>query len=135
VYLPLGFTGTIVLGSSTEKEEPEPAAVAATGEEAIEAGCRFSGNNIEDEPGSMHIVACPAGCAEGGALWGTDVYTGDSSICKAAIHAGLIDPQGGNVGVILEKGRPAYRGSTRNKIESRDYGKYRSSFRLASLKE
>jgi LCCL domain-containing protein/TIR domain-containing protein len=116
---------------------PEPPVVPAPtppqplSEEVIEAGCSFSANQIKGEPGSTHIVSCPAGCSEGGSLWGTDVYTGDSGICKAAIHAGLIDPQGGRVGVILEKGRPAYRGSTRNKIKSSDYGEYSSSFRLA----
>jgi LCCL domain-containing protein/VWA domain-containing protein len=109
---------------------PTPPPAPTTVEEVIEAGCSFQGGQIKGKLGSTHIVSCPAGCSEGLSIWGTDVYTGDSSICRAAIHAGLIDPQGGRVGVVLEKGRPAYRGSTQNEIRSSDYGAYGSSFRL-----
>ncbi|AMK77819.1 MULTISPECIES: LCCL domain-containing protein [Methylomonas] len=100
--------------------------------EIIEAGCSFSAAQIEGEPGSTHLVACPAECdAAYQILNGTDTYTSNSYICLAAIHAGLIGPQGGAVQVIIEKGRPAYRGSIRHKIQSSDYGKYEGSFRLA----
>ena len=27
-----------------------------------------------------------------GPVWGTDVYTGDSSVASAAVHAGLVEP-------------------------------------------
>lgn len=100
--------------------------------EIIEAGCSFSAAQIEGEPGSTHLVACPAECDSAyQILNGTDTYTNNSYICLAAIHAGLIGPQGGTVQVIIEKGRPAYRGSIRHKIQSSDYGKYDGSFRLA----
>jgi len=78
----------------------------------------------------VHLVSCPANCAAAGGLWGTDVYTGDSGICRAAIHAGLLSNAGGFVVVGLEPGRPAYRGSVRNQITSSDYGNYGSSFHL-----
>lgn len=117
-----------------EKREIQPVTVANTSTEIIEAGCSFSAIQIHGEPGSTHIVSCPAGC-DGVyyILHGTDVYTGHSYICAAAIHAGLINPQGGSVEVIIEKGRPAYRGSTQHKINSGDLGKFDSSFRLAPL--
>ena len=54
----------------------------------------------------------------------------DSAICRAAIHAGLITEQGGEVTVVLEPGRPAYRGSHRHGIESSDYGRYGASYRF-----
>ncbi|MFQ5458764.1 MAG: LCCL domain-containing protein, partial [Myxococcota bacterium] len=110
---------------------PEP--VATAGKEVIEAGCSFAAAHIEGAPGSRHVVSCPSECAMVGSLWGTGYYTSDSKICKAAIHAGLLGPEGGMVGVILEKGRPAYRGSTHNQISSSDYGKYGGSFRLAPV--
>ena len=103
-----------------------PAPVA----QVIEAGCSYNAGQIEDQVGSMHLVACPPGCASAGGLWGTDVYTADSAICRAAIHAGLVTDAGGTVAVILEPGRPAYRGSVRNAIHSNDYGNYAKSFRL-----
>ncbi|WP_446810115.1 LCCL domain-containing protein [Methylomonas sp. 2BW1-5-20] len=103
-----------------------------TNAEVIEAGCSFSAAQIEGGPGSTHLVACPAECdAAYQILNGTDAYTSNSYICLAAIHAGLISRQGGAVQVIVEKGRPAYRGSMRNGIQSSDYGKYDGSFRLA----
>ncbi len=115
------------------KESTTAAATIAT--EVIEAGCSFLANQIEGDPGSTNIVACPAGCDEESVIYGTDVYTGHSYICVAAIHAGLINSQqGGSVGVIIEKGHPAYRGSTRHKVHSYDYGKYGVSFRLTPVK-
>jgi LCCL domain len=104
---------------------PQPAAP-----QVIEAGCSFNSTQIHDAMGSAHLVSCPPGCADQGGLWGTDVYTGDSGICRAAIHSGLIATNGGPVVVILDAGRPAYRGTVRYGIRSSDYGSYPSSFRL-----
>ena len=98
--------------------------------QVIEAGCTFNASQIKGVPGSMHRVACPANCRETGTTWGTDVYTADSPICRAAIHAGLVNDRGGEVTVVLEPGKPAYRGTARNGIQSSDYGSYRASYRL-----
>jgi hypothetical protein len=106
---------------------PQPATVSS---QVIEAGCSFNATQIRDQIGTAHMVSCPPGCAAHGGLWGTDVYTGDSGICRAAIHSGLISPNGGSVVVVTEPGRPAYRGSVRYGIQSNDYGNYGSSFRL-----
>ena len=46
----------------------------------------------------------------------------------AILIAGAIPAQGGTLTIQLEAGRPAYRGSEQNGIESRDYGKYSRSF-------
>ena len=116
-----------VLFAEGQSRLPEAAAPVAP--QIVEAGCSYNANQIHAEVGTATTVACPAGCAEGG-LWGTDVYTGDSGICRAAIHAGLIPADGGTVVVILEPGRPAYRGSLRNGIRSADYATYRLSFRM-----
>jgi LCCL domain len=112
-------------GSAVQARTSAPA-----GPQVIEAGCSYNATQIEDAPGTAHVVSCPAGCAGSGGLWGTDVYTADSGICKAAVHAGLLTDRGGTVAVILDAGRPAYRGSSRNGITSSDYGSYAKSFRL-----
>src|SRR5262245_13573973 len=91
----------------------------------IEAGCSFNGTQLPGQPGEVFQIACPANCQGTTGLWGTDVYTADSGICHAAIHAGLISPAGGVVAVQLQPGRPAYRGSVRNGVRSNDYGEYR----------
>jgi outer membrane protein OmpA-like peptidoglycan-associated protein len=66
-----------------------------------------------------------------GSVWGMDVYTSDSSVCRAALHAGVIAVRGGQVTVIPEAGRSAYAGLTRNGVSSSNYGPYKSSFRFA----
>ncbi len=50
------------------------------------------------------------------AVYGTDVYPSNNSICVAAVHAGLIDRDGGVVTVQLNPGADAYVGSDRNGI-------------------
>ena len=69
---------------------------------------------------------------EPGSVWGTDVYTADSSICTAAVHAGLIDPaEGGPVAFEVVAGEDAYEGSTAHGVTTRDYGPYDLAFRFA----
>lgn len=73
---------------------------------------------------------CSAEAIGSGAVWGTDVYTGDSSLCSAAAHAGAVARSGGPVTVYREAGRDLYVGSQRNGISSGDYGPYASSLRF-----
>jgi hypothetical protein len=106
---------------------PPPAPAAP---QAIQAGCSFNSTLIKDAPGTAHLVSCPPGCMATGGVWGTDIYTGDSAICKAGIHAGLINDGGGYVVVVLDGPQPAFRGSSRNQVQSFDYGHFSSSYRL-----
>jgi hypothetical protein len=95
-------------------------------------GCSFNAGQLRGEIGTSHLVNCPPGCSNSGnGLWGSDAYTADSGVCRAAIHAGLISDAGGNVVVTLDPGRPAYRGSVRNGVRSGDYGNYGKSFHLS----
>jgi hypothetical protein len=110
--------------------QPAPAAYAPPRQPAIEAGCSYNGTQIRGEVGTTVLVNCPPNCSNAGGLWGTDVYTADSGICRAAVHAGIITDAGGNVFVTLDPGRPAYRGSVRNGTRSGDYGQYPKSYHL-----
>lgn len=71
-------------------------------------------------------------CTPGGTLgnvWGTDVYTDDSSICSAAVHAGRITlAQGGAVTAFIHPGRSRYAGTARNGVTTRDFAVYPGSF-------
>jgi hypothetical protein len=70
----------------------------------------------------------------GGNVWGTDVYTDDSSIAAAAVHAGLLAPgERGNLRVTVRQGQSAYQGSVRNGVISRDYASWGGSFSLQRL--
>ena len=62
-------------------------------------------------------------------VWGMDVYTDDSSICTAAVHAGGITlAGGGQVTIEIRPGQAVYRGTTRNGITSFDYDDWDGSF-------
>lgn len=69
-----------------------------------------------------------------GSVWGTDIYTGDSSIAAAAVHAGLVKPgETAVVKVIVEKPLARYQGSVRFGVASHDYGAYGTAYRLAAV--
>lgn len=61
-------------------------------------------------------------------LSGTDSYPSDSSICVAALHAGVITRDGGTVTLQLNPGLSAYEGSNRNGVQSADRPATRRSF-------
>jgi hypothetical protein len=62
-------------------------------------------------------------------VWGSDVYTIGSSICSAAVHAGVIDARdGGEVKIRIRPGEKFYNGTTRNGIVSKRYDSYDWSF-------
>ncbi|MBS1792364.1 MAG: hypothetical protein JSS81_00840 [Acidobacteria bacterium] len=81
------------------------------------------------EEGTRYDLKCPANGTISDRLWGTDVYTDDSSICTAAVHAGFITAaKGGAVTIQIIPGQPGYRGSRRNNVTSGDYGEWTGSF-------
>jgi hypothetical protein len=69
-----------------------------------------------------------------GQLWGTDVYTGDSAVGVAAVHAGLV--KAGETAILkvsVVRPLPQYAGSTRNGVTSHDFGPYGTAYRLAAI--
>ena len=66
-----------------------------------------------------------------GQVWGDGLYTDDSSIGAAAVHAGLLhDGETGRVVVEIMPGQPSYAGSQANGVASHDYGQWSGSFRF-----
>ena len=71
---------------------------------------------------------CPSG-GRVGTVYGTDVYTDDSSICSAAVHAGLITARdGGKVIIRIRPGEDSYVATDRNGVRSSRYGGWGGSF-------
>jgi hypothetical protein len=69
-----------------------------------------------------------------GPLWGTDVYTGDSALAVAAVHAGLVKPGESVVlKVTVMAPLPQYQGCVRNGVTSHDFGRYGSAYRLSAI--
>lgn len=102
----------------------------------VTVGCRESARDaaLRGLPvGERALVTCPAGCGAA-VVWGTDAYTDDSTICSAAMHAGLIDlAHGGAFVLTIEAGRSSYEGSVRHGISTRPYGSWSRGFALAGL--
>jgi hypothetical protein len=73
--------------------------------------------------------------AGGGAVFGTDVYTTDSSLAAAAVHAGVLRPgETGVVRVTLTGPQAAFAGSVRNGVSSHAYGAYACSFKVSKVR-
>jgi len=71
--------------------------------------------------GRRESVHCPADGKPQG-TWGTDIYTDDSSICTAAVHAGLISTwDGGAVTIEMRPDAGQYGGSKRNGVQTGDW--------------
>jgi hypothetical protein len=64
----------------------------------------------------------------GTSVWGTDIYTDDSSICFAGVHAGAITDAGGPVTIEIRPGLPMYIGSLRNGVQTLNYGQWSGSY-------
>lgn len=66
-----------------------------------------------------------------GAVWGTDLYTLDSSLALAAVHAGAVRPgQERVVRVTILGPQQNFQGSTRNGISSSPWGQFPGAFRF-----
>lgn len=78
--------------------------------------------------GARLTVGCPSG-GRAASIWGTGIYTDDSSICTAAVHAGLVTlATGGVVTLEIAAGRASYNGSTAHGVASGSWGQYNGSF-------
>jgi hypothetical protein len=66
-----------------------------------------------------------------GAVWGTDVYTSDSSLEAAAVHAGVLRPgQTGVVRVTIVAPPPVFGGSTRNGVTSMPFNGFPGAYKI-----
>ena len=66
-----------------------------------------------------------------GTIWGTDLYTDDSSLATAAVHAGILrEGERGVVRVSILPGQASYGGSTRNGVTSEPYATWDGSYRV-----
>jgi len=69
--------------------------------------------------------------AAAGSLWGTELYTLDSSLAAAAVHMGVLKVgQTGNVRIMILGPSAGFVGSTRNGLTSSNYANYPGAFRI-----
>ncbi|HYO45703.1 MAG TPA: LCCL domain-containing protein [Gemmatimonadota bacterium] len=114
-------------GAPTTPVSGAPPAVAGAGP-PVPADWNTRGESHRGEVGTRYTYTCPPNGTVG-PVWGTDVYTDDSSVCTAAVHAGLITlVSGGAVTIEMRGGESAYRGEPRNGVTSWNYGAWEGSF-------
>lgn len=116
-------------------EEPTPSVGQTTPtpadedtDEVTPIAWNTSAIQFKGDVGKIYKFQCPEG-GSAGTIWGNDIYTQDSSICTAAVHAGVIDlDDGGVVTVEFRPGRLTYGSTVRNGITSNTFGEYARSF-------
>ncbi|MBL8837500.1 MAG: caspase family protein [Alphaproteobacteria bacterium] len=103
-----------------------------TGKSASFPVCPINLEQMRSQTPTRIVCSCtPQLIAFNIAVFGTDVYTDDSGVCNAAIHAGIIDRDGGIVVVTPGAGRQSFAGSARNGVQSRNYGRWQWTYSLS----
>ena len=96
-------------------------------------GSRYTGADLpslEKQVGQSFYFQATG--ANNGRLWGTDVYTSDSDLAVASVHAGVLRPgESGVVRVTIVPPLPVFQGSTRNGVTSSAFGPYPGAYRVA----
>ena len=100
-----------------------------TGDAWRMTACMYRGNDD-----AVLTYACPRGGPLGiqpGPVWGNVVYTDDSAVCVAAVHAGaLTSAEGGSARIVIRPGRDAYDGTTRNGVTTIPFQAWPGSFEV-----
>jgi len=97
---------------------------------ASEAPARIQ--DLCDTPGATYYFRVTG--AVDGSVWGTDIYTGDSALAAAAVHAGVLKP--GETAVVRVRVMPPlaqYQGSIRNGVTSHAYGRFGTAYSVGRL--
>jgi hypothetical protein len=82
-----------------------------------------------DTPGTTYYFRVTGEAT--GSIWGTDVYTGDSVLATAAVHAGVV--AAGETAVVRVTVMPPlaqYQGSVRHGVSSNEYGRFGTAYRV-----
>jgi outer membrane protein OmpA-like peptidoglycan-associated protein len=92
-------------------------------------------NMLAQAPGGppLRCRCQPEATQRAATVWGTDAYTTDSALCRAALHAGAVRRAGGEVAVSVLPGLPRYVGTTQNGVTTQSFGPWRASFRFEGV--
>ena len=86
--------------------------------------------------GKEFVLKCPKKCSEirEADIYGTEIFTDSSSICRAAIHEGIINDLGGEVKIAIAEGKDNYKATNGFGIHSKEFGPHVRSFRFLGNK-
>ena len=119
---------TPALARPVRVRRPPPRPVLIASDRAPAIGWSDSAVDYRGHNGARLTVTCP-GFGRAGSVWGSGIFTDDSSICSAAVHAGVITLRGGGeVTIEIAPGQPKYAARTRHGIASGSWGEWSGSF-------
>ncbi len=111
-------------------------AAAAAQQLRLGAHPGINARNFKGQVGRRLTFICPATKAQSDYVWGTDIYTDDSMICPAAIHAGVLQADtAGLVNIVMGAGFASFQGSSRNGVTSKNYGPWDSTYTFSRASE
>jgi hypothetical protein len=101
------------------------------------------GVKVLDDPGTLtgfrgkndEVFYIRVTGATDGEVWGSGVYTDDSNLAAAAVHAGLVKSgETAVVKVTILPGEGSYTGSTENDVTTQGYDQWDGSFKVEAVK-
>jgi hypothetical protein len=130
------YQGSTQNGVSTSDYGPWDLAFQITGVSAggdglqtIAWGSSSDSLGIASDVGQVYAYLCPPFSGENANVWGSGIYSSDSSICAAARHAGRLNPQsGGPIRVLVLGEQVSFTGSQGNGVNSSSYGAWPRSY-------
>ena len=101
-------------------EAPKEKPAEKKSQDVVDADCNASLQSLGFKEGEVVKIKCADGCTSG-SVYGTDVYTADSKVCTAGVHAGAIPAEGGKFKAKIDGKLPNFKGSSQNGIDSKDW--------------
>jgi len=86
-------------------------------------------------PVRLDCVCDAASTQASGSVWGSETYTSDSQLCRAALHAGAVGPEGGRVVVQSAQGCSSYPEVDRHGVRSAAWGEWAGSYYFPSTSQ
>lgn len=99
---------------------------------------------VLEDPGTLHAFRGKVGKtlkfeitgSSKGTIYGTDIYTDDSDLATAAVHAGILkEGEKGVVLVTILEGKNRYKSSLQNGITSKQWDGWVSSYRVSKAQQ
>lgn len=128
IILMLG-QGAFAQGADQSSAKLGAPAGGATSRPQADPGTLFEYANAVGETLQFAVVGSATGT-----IWGDGVYTSDSVLSAAAVHAGLLEPgESGVVTVEVIEGPASYEGVERNGVVSRSYASWDVAYRFTGV--
>ena len=122
----------LALAFSPAGDAQSPEAPSAAAVEPPRLSCGDSLRALAVEAGETRVVSCPRRCTRQ-PVWGTSPYSADSSVCAAAVHAGVVSSSSGGLVEVRASGAvQSFEGSEQNGVRSQAWGPWPLSFTLAA---